>query len=242
MVIFLCWFCNPTNPLDLIVFKLSSFNLAKLFVTTKVSEHQLLFDWISKKEKKINSHQLILSNGNIGLDNLFRIGKTTDADTDEVVPRFGNTGIYSDYNIGYQSRLNMRKEKSISNLSWYGGLSYIERNDKGFGRETKLLPVAVVRISHTILTKGKGAFPMILEFSNKAVSLDQLPMGENAVQFNSFQQFRFSLRNLPVFNMSVAYTKQSLSGKMYYVAFLSGRDFVSPFFTNSFDLFYSFSL
>lgn len=219
----------------------STFNLAKLFLTTNVSEHQMLVDWITKKGKRISSQQFLFSNGNMGLSNSFRIGKTTDVNSNEIIPRFSNTGNYSDYNIGYQSRLNIRKEKSISNLSWYGGVSYIDRNDKGFAREAKLLPVVVVRISHTFLTKGKSAFPIVLEFSNKAIPLDQLTRGENVVQFNTFQQFRFSLRSLPVLNSSIAYTKTSLSGKNLYLVLRGSRDFVSPVFTNRFDLFYNFT-
>ncbi|RXK59333.1 hypothetical protein ESA94_14440 [Lacibacter luteus] len=218
------------------------FNVAKPLGNTNVFEQQLLVDWISKKGKKIRSQQFVFSSGNISLSNGLRIGKTTEPNSEDVIDRFSNAGIYNDLNVGYQSRLNWSKEKAITSVSWYAGASHIARNDKGVLKESKLLPVATLKVSHTILTKGRGGFPMIFEFSNKAVPLDQLSRGENAVQFNSFQQLRYTLRSMPVLNMSMGYTKSSLTGKSIYLLIRGSRDFVSPLFTNSFELFYNFNI
>lgn len=217
-------------------------NFAKPLVNTNVFEQQLLVDWISKKGKKIRSQQFVFSNGNISLSNSLRIGKTTEPNSEDVISRFSNNGTYNDFNAGYQSRLNWRKEKGITNVSWYAGISHIERSDRGFLKETKVIPVATLRVSHTILTNGKGGFPMVFEFSNKAVPLDQLSRGENAVQFNSFQQLRYTLRSMPTLNMSIGYTKSSLTGKGIYLLIRGSRDFVSPLFANSFELFYNFNI
>jgi len=218
------------------------FNFAKPLVSTNVFEQLLSVDWISKKGKKISSQQFVFSNGNISLSNALRIGKTTEPNSEDVISRFSNNGTYNDFNAGYQSRLNWRKEKGITNVSWYAGISHIERNDRGFSKETKVIPVATLRISHTVLMKGRGGFPMVFEFSNKAVPLDQLSRGENAVQFNSFQQLRYTLRSMPVLNMSIGYSKSSLTGKGIYLLIRGSRDFVSPLFTNSFELFYNFNI
>lgn len=217
------------------------YKYAKIYSENQVAEYQLLIDWIVKKGRKIRSRQLLITNGNLKLNNAFALAKTPGTESELNIPGFENTGSYSDYNIGYQSTLNIQRRKSITNVNWYGGFSYLKRNDHLFTTDSRFLPVAILKLSHIIKKVRKGNYILSADFSNKLLPLDQTPRGENPIQYNSFQQFRFTLRSLPALNMSIAYVKTSLSGKAYYAIFKIRRDFVSQVLTSEYNLFYNFS-